>query len=167
MIITRSYYWEGPPIPVGGAWFIAGTDQLDSGFQALPIPDWMPEQVFISRLWAGYEYDETSVKDYMAMEIEAWVDPHGASYFSTTPPGQEANYQRTISVMQVYDKHPVQEVLRWSEDYTRAPILWDRSKNDLFAIKFACSESTVWSAMEIQFQVDENTPIPTTVGSSY
>lgn len=165
-IITRSFYWAGPPIPVGGAWFIATPTIMGSDFQALELPEWLPQQVFISRMWAAFEYD-MSGQQYMAMEIEAWVDPKGASYYSTDPVGQEGNYQRSISVMQTYDWHPVQEVIRWSEDFSKAPILWNRANGDLFAIKFACSQPTVWSAFEIQFQINTGFTIPTTTGPGY
>src|SRR5215813_5933103 len=163
-LIKRAFWWSGPPIPAGPDQdvytFIANTKGvLGPGFGELIIPDDLPRQLYISRAWTAFEYNDTDGQDSQAVEVEMWVDIAGQSYFSTDPPGLEANYQHDISILETYNWHPIREVFNWSRHHS-PPILCDFDNGDLLAVKFACSYPLMWTSAQFQYIVDSLVPIP-------
>lgn len=151
--------------PIAAGYFIAGNNLPDplpnpSGaapYIAWPMPDWMPQQVFIIEACVGYEC--TNGRGNLA-EMEMWVDPGGKSFFSTDPPGLEANFERDISIIQHAEFPIARESLIWSNDFSACPILWNRRAGDLIMLKVAASTPLPWISIEIRFPVENTIPLP-------
>jgi len=182
--VIREYYYEyGAQVYAG--YLIAG-DGLpnplpnpsgQAPYIDWPMPTWMPRQVLIHHCIVGFEYNEGShAEDYndglkwsQAVEMEVWVDPKGKSFFSTNPPGLEANFERDISLLQYYSKYPPQEVLTTREHVPpieNIPILWDRDAKDLLVFKIAASAPLTWVTVELFFEVAQTVTVPT-IGPGY
>jgi len=155
--IRREYYYlHGAPITTG--YLIAGDNLPDplpdptggAPYIAWPMPEWMPRQVFIVQAIAGFECLKGKGQAY---EVEVWVDPSGKSFFSTDPPGLEANFERDIALIQDYMNPIPREKFSYSPSFVGCPVLWNRDNGDLLVFKIAASTELAWVTIEIQFIV--------------
>lgn len=160
--ITRSFYWlprvggaltgTYEAIPEGANNYISDTALLAPGYKPLPLPTWMPRQVFISGFWAGFGLSR-GLTPPEGVGITLYVDPQGIGYKTGITPGAEAGSDMTrfISLLQCWSVS--NDYVQFFKGNLADPVLLDRDAGDKFIVELDTNPILDWFYMEMRFIV--------------
>lgn len=173
--ITRSFYWlpriggglagTYEPVPAGGIYYISETSPLPAGYKNLPFPAWLPRQVFISSVWAGYGLSR-GLTPPEGVELTIVVDPGGTAFKTGHPPGAEtgSDFTRDISLLQYWsESNFYQQFVSKGFDH---PVLLNRDAGDKLLVDISTNPILDWFYMELQFIVPSGNQ-PSFTGTGY
>ena len=155
----RSFVFAPGPVSVGLRRFITGEAAQVDGAVELPLPEWLPDQVFITRVLVSYSNGRQDVEvsgPPVNVSIIVATDPMGIAVAS------QADLSRAVSIIRgLYTANSAE-----AESQLNVPVVWDRAYGDRLVIQVDTDTALVTLRCEIDFLVPAGTQ-PTGPKSGY